>query len=105
MSDNFLALLFSPNLKMFKKVQKVFMPFPQSFDPKEDHLTETEVSIFDPFLKIDDLSSLKSQLLEDYELGQDNFHVCQSGLVNLCIPQVYQFLEFVGWLALKYSST
>lgn len=43
-------------------------------------------------------------MLEDFELGKDNFHLCRSGLVRFYLPQVYHFLGFINWFSLKYSS-
>ena len=90
---------------MSQKVEKVFIPLSWSLDLKENHVSEREVDMFFPFLSIDYLSNMKSQLLKHYELGKDLFHFCCFSLINFRIPQVYHFLEFVHWFTFKYSIT
>ena len=78
------------------------MPLCWSLDLKEDHSIDWEVNSFDIFLSISDLDGLKQHLLQDYRLGKDEFHLCKPGSVHLCFPQVYHYLTFVNWFALKY---
>jgi hypothetical protein len=74
---------------MFEESERSYTLLSWSLDPKEQNLTDREVDIYDTFLSTDDLLSLRSQHLKDYELGQDNFHVCQFGLIKIFTPQVY----------------
>ena len=75
-----------------------------SLDPKEDHLADRYVSIFNPILSTNDLESLKSELLEYLKLRKYDFHLCRSSLVDFCLPQVYHFTKFSSWIYLKYFS-
>lgn len=89
MSSNFLKFpitFIHSGLKMFDKVERAHVPLCWSLDPKEDHLTNRDIDIFNPFLSIDNLPSHKNNLLECFELGQDDFHPCWSSLVNFYIP-------------------
>lgn len=45
------------------------MPLCWSMDPKEVHLIDQEVEIFNHFMSINYLDSLKSYLLEESKLG------------------------------------
>ena len=69
---------------MEEETKMADMPLCWSLDPKEDHLSDQEVNIFDPFLSITNLNSLKEHLLEESKLGKDGSHLCKFGLVHFC---------------------
>ena len=58
-------------------------------------------TFFYPLLSIDDIESFKIQLMEIYELDQDEFHLYKSGIMNYFLPPVYHFSEFVKWVAVR----
>jgi hypothetical protein len=58
----------------------------QSIDPKEDHIMDRESDVFDPLMSVDDLNLFNDKILEESRVGQDEFHLYESSLVNYCLP-------------------
>lgn len=70
-------------------------------DLKEDNLFDRYFDIFDPIIAINDIFQLKDEIVEESIVGDDEFNLCESSLVNFCLPWVFRFPDFFRMVCIE----
>jgi hypothetical protein len=71
-------------------------------DPQGENLVDSEKEVFDPLSSVNNLILFKEHLLEVFREGRYEFGISESNLVDLCLPQLFYFPEFVKWYMQNY---